>query len=70
MPDYFAGTEAEKLALLTALNRNCVCEYNSAGVRTLTCEPHQMLLLDGATIDKLLRARHRAEALLSQEFND
>lgn len=70
MPDHFTGTEAEKLALLTALNRNCVCKYDVAGVRTLTCGPHKMLLEDGKLMDKLLNARHRAVALLSQEFMD
>ncbi len=64
----FGGTQAEKFALLDAINRNCLCELNIMGSRLRTCAAHRMLIEDQRALDGLLFARHIADELLLQEF--
>lgn len=66
-PTVFHGDGAEQDALLTALERNCGCSVNGAGVRTVTCSAHRMLLEDQRALDGLLAYRHLSDRLKAEE---
>ncbi len=62
------GTQQESILLLTAIGRNCTCEFGFMGSRLKTCSVHQMLVEDQRALDGLLFARHMAERLRAEEF--
>ena len=65
----FHGTDAEKYALLAALDHNCVCVYDEAsGAVTARCAAHK-LLEDQKTLNGLLFDRRIAERLLEEEYH-
>ncbi len=64
---YWGGTDAERLALLQALEHNCTCTIGQDGARTDTCGSHQ-LLLDQRALDRLLFGKRLATRLGTEEF--
>ncbi len=66
-PDWH-GTTRESKDLNEVLNRNCVCEFNEAGERTKTCQPHLMLIQDQRALDGLVFMRRSAAQLRREEF--
>lgn len=63
------GTQDESFALVSAISRNCSCEFGVLGVRTRVCIPHQMLLEDQRALNGLLFARRMADRLREEEFS-
>jgi hypothetical protein len=61
------GTRIESQDLVSAIARNCVCEYGLRGVRTHTCSPHQMLAEDQRALDGLVFVRRLGERLRREE---
>ena len=61
------GTLIESQDLVSAIARNCVCEYGLRGVRTRTCSPHQMLAEDQRALDGLVFVRRLGERLRREE---
>jgi hypothetical protein len=64
----FHGTRQEGFDLVNAIARYCTCSFGLMGVRTATCEPHQMLS-DQRVLDGLLFCRRLAERLICEEFS-
>ena len=62
------GTHQESTALAAAINRNCTCQYDLDGERSLTCSPHRMLTDDQRALDGLAFVRQIAERLRVEEF--
>jgi hypothetical protein len=61
------GTIQESQDLQRALNRHCSCRV--ASDRTLDrCAPHQLLLEDRLTLNRLLFARRIAHRLVREEL--
>lgn len=60
------GTPDEATQLIAAVGRNCTCELTNEGVRASTCAAHRMVL-DQATLDRLLFARYMAQHRILQE---
>jgi len=67
-PGIWNGTHQESADLTAAINRNCTCQYDVDGQRTLTCSPHRMLLDDQRALDGLVFMRQLAERLKLEEF--
>jgi hypothetical protein len=66
---YWHGTTQESIELVTAVQRNCACEYASGGHRTLTCVSHRMLLDDQRALNGLLFVRQIAPRLRMEELS-
>lgn len=62
------GSQQESQDLVTAVARNCTCEFGMMGVRLATCAPHRMLTEDQRALDGLLFARHIAPQLWAEEM--
>jgi hypothetical protein len=62
------GTQEESFALISAISRNCTCEFGLMGVRLSVCAPHALLTDDQRALDGLLFARRMARRLLAEEF--
>ena len=62
------GTQQESILLLTAVARNCTCEFGLMGVRLKTCSVHQMLVEDQRALDGLLFAPHMADRFRTEEL--
>jgi len=63
----FHGDQYESRDLLAAIERNCQCVYDDAGVRTTTCGAHHLLLHDQRALDGILFERRRRECLEREE---
>ena len=61
------GTREESQDLVSAIARNCVCEYGLRGIRIRTCAAHQMLADDQRALDGLVFVRRLAERLRLEE---
>jgi hypothetical protein len=61
------GTEAQLLALLDAVQRNCHCARAACDTSGTRCEAHMMLAFDQRALDGLLFARWMAQGLRAQE---
>ena len=61
------GSQQESSDLVTALARNCTCQFGVMGVRLETCGPHRMLIEDQRALDGLLFARRLAARLRREE---
>ena len=61
------GTLMEQAELLSAVHRNCACQFNSVGARSSTCAAHAMLLHDQRALKGLLWQRHLRRSLIQQE---
>lgn len=62
------GTEAELLALVGAIQRNCVCRRLGAAEPVEWCASHRVLFAEQRAMDGLLFARHIASTLRAEEF--
>jgi hypothetical protein len=62
------GTQEESFALISAIARNCTCQFGLMGARLNVCSPHQMLTDDQRALNGLLFARHNLSRLLLEEF--
>jgi hypothetical protein len=65
---FFQGTDKERMALLVAIQHNCVCHCDDDGP-TQPCPPHAMLL-DQRVLDGLVFARRIEVRLVAEEFSD
>jgi hypothetical protein len=63
------GDDKEASDLNEALERNCTCEYDEAGARKKTCQPHAMLTGDQRALDGLVFMRREADRLRRGEFS-
>jgi hypothetical protein len=63
------GTAAESNALLVCLERNCTCEFDSAGARVKTCPPHDALAHSQRFLDGLLFGRRIVHRLIAEEWS-
>lgn len=66
----FHGTREEGMELTDAIAHNCACAFDGMGKRTVTCGPHDMLLNDQQTLDRLLFYRRITACLRQEEFSD
>lgn len=64
----FHGTEEEALALLQAIDRNCVCNRPLGILVGDPCLTHMMLVDQQRQLDGLLFARRNVDKLLVEEF--
>jgi len=62
------GTHQESTDLAAAINRNCTCQYDLDGERTMTCAPHRMFTDDQRAMDGLVFVRQIAARLRAEEF--
>lgn len=62
------GTEAELMALVDAVNHNCVCRSADRKPPVAWCDAHQMLFQNQRAVDGLLFARNIADRLRAEEF--
>lgn len=62
------GTVEEVEALTAALQRNCTCERNAAGIRLTTCPGHELFIESQRFVDDLLFARRIAARLQREEW--
>ena len=61
------ATGDERDALLSAVDRNCTCEFGPFNIRLSTCEPHA-LLSDEQAVSRLLFYRRYVGALCRGEW--
>lgn len=62
------GTQSEGSDLLSAIERNCACEFSLAGTRLSACAPHRMLVEDQRALDGLVFGRRIAQRLMTEEW--
>jgi hypothetical protein len=53
------GSAQETTDLVTAITRNCQCEFGAMGVRLTTCPAHKMMLNDQRALNGLLFVRRK-----------
>jgi hypothetical protein len=61
------GSDVEQLALVSAISRNCSCEFDELDRRLGMCPAHRMLMEDQRALNGLLFARHIAMRLTAEE---
>jgi hypothetical protein len=61
------GTFTEQLELIAAIERNCECIFDGAGLRVQTCAAHAMLARDQRALNGLLWTRRLAKLRLAEE---
>jgi hypothetical protein len=61
------GTFIEHLDLIVAINRNCECTFDAAGLRVGACAAHTMLARDQRALNGLLWTRRLAKLRLAEE---
>ncbi len=66
-PVIWHGTQQDSTHLVSAIARNCACEFGLMGVRIATCAPHTMLIEDQRALNGLLFARRIVERLRHEE---
>lgn len=62
------GTPEERLELLVAVQRNCMCTIDVHGARVSVCEAHTMLVQRQRVLDGLLFARRIAQRFIYEEW--
>ncbi|HLZ28701.1 MAG TPA: hypothetical protein VKV73_15410 [Chloroflexota bacterium] len=62
------GTHQESTDLAAAINRNCICQYDLDGERTITCSPHRMLTDDQRALNGLVFMRQIVARLRNEEL--
>ncbi len=61
------GTNREQTELLSAVEHNCECDVDEAGVRRSSCSSHGMLVHDQRALNGLLWTRRLLNRLLAEE---
>ena len=61
------GTLLEQLELIAAIQRNCACSFDTAGMRVAACGAHTMLAHDQRALNGLLWTRRLAYLRLHEE---
>jgi hypothetical protein len=61
------GTFTEQLELIAAIERNCECIFDAAGLRVQPCAAHAMLAGDQRALNGLLWTRRLAKLRLAEE---
>jgi hypothetical protein len=64
------GTTEESLALLAAVESNCVCvfDFEAKGARVSVCDAHALLVQGQRVLNGLVFARRIADRLVRQEW--
>jgi hypothetical protein len=62
------GTPEERLELLAAVQRNCVCTVHVRGARVSVCDAHTMLVQHQRVLNGLVFARRIAQRFICEEW--